>query len=171
MASECTPKDIISAIKSGDVDFVGEALKGNKKLLNLITPLGSWLHIATEQGQRQIVELLVDLGLDVNVQGGPSGVTPLNTAAYEGNSDLLAYFLEKNAVLDVSEPDRNPLFAAIHAGHKNIVELLLKADIDTKVKYTGKTMKDMDAIGFAHEWGRTEIAEIIKVHNELLSNQ
>lgn len=67
--------------------------------------------------------------------------------------------------MDISEPDRNPLFAAIHAGHKNIVELLLKTGIDTTVKYTGKSMKDMDAIAFAYEWGRKEIAEMIKEHN------
>lgn len=165
MASQYTPKDVIAAIKSGNIDLVEQALSDNNKLLHLETPLGTWLHIATEQGQKKIVELLVNLGIDVNVKGGPSSVTPLNTAAYEGNVDLLTYFLEKNAELDLSEPDKNPLFAAIHAGHKNIVELLLKAGIDTTVKYTGQTMKEMDAIGFANEWGRSEIAELIMSDN------
>ncbi|MCR9982633.1 ankyrin repeat domain-containing protein [Vibrio diabolicus] len=165
MACEYSAKDVMVAIRSGDVSEVEKILSGDDKLLHLITPLGSWLHIATEQGQDKIVELLVNLGIDVNIKGGPSGVTPLNTAAYEGHLDLLTYFLERNAVMDISEPDRNPLFAAIHAGHKNIVELLLKAGIDTTVKYTGKSMKDMDAIAFAYEWGRKEIAEMIKEHN------
>ncbi|MEW8050538.1 MAG: ankyrin repeat domain-containing protein [Candidatus Thiodiazotropha sp.] len=167
MTNEYKPKDVITAIKSGDVSSVKMMLDGNEELLHLLTPLGSWLHIATEQGQKEVVELLVNLGIDVNVQGGPSNATPLNTAAYEGNADLLQYFLEKNAVMDLSEPDRNPLFAAIHAGHKKIVELLLEAGIDTKVKYTGETMQDMDATAFACEWGRAEIANLIKAHNEL----
>ena len=167
MTNGYTPKDVIVAIKSGDVGLVEKMLNGNDKLLHLVTPLGSWLHIATEQGKREIVELLVNLGIDVNVRGGPSSATPLNTAAYEGNAHLLNYLLENNAVMDLSEPDRNPLFTAIHAGHKTIVELLLKAGIDTEVKYTGETMKDMDAIAFAYEWGRAEIADIVKAHNEL----
>ncbi|HCG7308512.1 TPA: ankyrin repeat domain-containing protein [Vibrio parahaemolyticus] len=166
MAGDHSAKDVMAAIKSGDVSEVEKILSGDDKLLHLITPLGSWLHIATEQGQEKIVELLVDLGIDVNVQGGPSNATPLNTAAYEGNADLLIYFLEKRAVMDISEPDRNPLFAAIHAGHKDIVELLLKAGINTRIKYTGQSMKDMDAMAFAHEWGRTEIMEKLKLHND-----
>ena len=167
MTNEYTPKDVIAAIKSGDVGLVEKMLNGNDQLLHLVTPLGSWLHIATEQGQREIVELLVSLGIDVDVRGGPSNATPLNAAAYEGNADLLNYFLGKNAVMDLSEPDRNPLFAAIHAGHKGIVELLLKAGIDAEVRYAGETMKDMDAIAFAIEWGRAEIADMIEAHNEL----
>ncbi|MGR5195350.1 ankyrin repeat domain-containing protein [Vibrio rotiferianus] len=165
MAGEHSAKNVMAAIKSGDLGEVEKILSGDDELLHLITPLGSWLHIATEQGQKKIVELLMELGIDVNVKGGPSGATPLNTAAYEGNLDLLTYFLERNAMMDISEPDRNPLFAAIHAGHKSIVELLLEAGIDTKVKYTGESMKDMDAISFAHEWGRKEIAEMISEHN------
>ncbi|WP_425264555.1 hypothetical protein [Vibrio parahaemolyticus] len=54
----------------------------------------------------------------------------------------------------------------MHAGHKDIVELLLKAGINTRIKYTGQSMKDMDAMAFAHEWGRTEIMEILKLHND-----
>ncbi|NMS58687.1 ankyrin repeat domain-containing protein, partial [Vibrio parahaemolyticus] len=78
MAGEHSAKDVMAAIKSGDVSEVEKILSGDDKLLHLITPLGSWLHIATEQGQEKIVELLVDLGIDVNVQGGPSNATPLN---------------------------------------------------------------------------------------------
>ena len=34
-------------------------------------------------------------------------------------------------------------------------------DIDTQVKYTGDSMKGMDALAFAREWGRTDIAELL----------
>ena len=38
-----------------------------------------------------------------------------------------------------------------------------QANLDT-VRYTGATMKDMGAIEFAQEWGREEIAEIIRAY-------
>ncbi|EGQ8019457.1 hypothetical protein HRY95_004017 [Vibrio alginolyticus] len=70
MAGEHSAKDVMAAIRSGDVSEVEKILSGDDKLLHLITPLGSWLYIATEQGQDKIVELLVNLGIDVNVKGG-----------------------------------------------------------------------------------------------------
>ena len=158
------PKDMISAIKQGDQELVRSIVNASPELLHIETPLGSWLHIATDKGQKAIVELLLELGIDVNVQGGPSKNTPLNVAAYTGNLELVNFFLGRNAVLDVSEPDKNPLFAAIHGGHKRVVELLLEAGVDYRVRYTGATMSDMGAIEFAQEWGQGEIAEIIKEH-------
>lgn len=166
MTMEHTPKEVFEAIKLGDIGLIKDMLANNEALLHLVTPLGTWLHIATANGQNEIAKRLVEFGIGVNVQGGPSNATPLKTAAYRGNTALLNYFLEHKAVMDTSEPERNPLFAAIHAGHINIAERLLAAGIDTKVSYTGATMRDMDAIAFAHEWGRTEIAEIITAHNE-----
>lgn len=164
MSEKATPKDVIAAIKAGDDERVRSMLGGNRELLHLKTPLGSWLHIATEQGQSTIVKSLIELGLDVNVKGGPSDITPLNIAAYKGNIELCDYFIDQGSELDVSEPDRNPLFGAIHGGHKDIVNRLLKADIDTEVSYTGQTMSNMDAIDFAREWGREEIVELLKAH-------
>lgn len=156
-----SPKDIYEAIRVGDIKQIKQIFNANIELLNLKTPLGSWLHIATQHGQTQIVEYLVNMGVDVNVQGGSSNSNSLNVAAQEGNVELLEYFLKKGAVIDVSEPDRNPLFSAIHNGHINAVELLIEAGVDTSVKYTGQTMINMDAIEFAKEWGRIDIAELI----------
>lgn len=162
MADELTPKDVITAIKTGDIELLEIALKDNEKLLKLATPLGSWLHIATEKGQSSVVEFLLNLGIDINVKGGPSSVTPLNTAAYEGYIDILDLFLAKGAEMDVSEPDRNPLFAAIHAGHIDVAKKLLEHGIDATVKYSGQSMQDMDAIAFCAEWGRKDIAKLIE---------
>lgn len=65
------------------------------------------------------------------------------------------------AEIDVSEPERNPLFGAICAANKEIVNLLLDAGMDTSIKYTGQNMKDMSAYEFAKERGQLEIADLI----------
>ena len=165
-AGKYTARDVLSKIEEGDVEGVQQILEGEPRLLNLSTPLGSWLHIATRNGQESIARLLVRMGIDVNVKGGPSGKSPLNVAAYEGNADLVSFYLKSGAKMDISEPDRNPLFAAIHGGHKHIAEILLRAGIDTEVRYTGRTMRDMDAIEFANEWGQDEIASIVRSYRK-----
>ena len=161
-----SPKDMITAIKDGNVELVRLIISAEPELLHLNTPLGSWLHIATEKGQTEIVELLLELGMDVNVQGGPSKNMPINVAAYLGNLGLVNLFLDKNVVFDVSEPDRNPLFAAIHGGHIDVAAVLLNAGIDANVRYSGATMRNMGAAEFALEWGQIEIAEMIKKLND-----
>ncbi|WP_426303941.1 ankyrin repeat domain-containing protein [Acidovorax facilis] len=157
-----TPKDMMFSIRGGDAKAVETILSTSPELLNLETPLGSWLHIAVDKNQKQIVELLLGAGLDINVRGGPSKNTALNVAAYCGHSGMVDFLLSKGAILDVSEPDRNPLFAAIHGGHQGIVQILLNAGIDASIKYSGSTMKNMGAVDFAREWGRNEIAELIQ---------
>lgn len=63
--------------------------------------------------------------------------------------------------MDVSDPERNPLFGAIYGGHIEIVRLLIDQGIDTHVKYTGKSMKNMDALAFARERGQMDIAALL----------
>jgi len=162
MTVKYTPKEVYGAITSGNFEQIKSIFETESELVNLITPLGSWLHVATKYGHRNIVELLIGLGLDVNIKGGPSDVTALYTAAHEGNLELLNFFLDKGAEIDLTEPDRNPLFGAIHGGNLNIAEKLLEHGIDVTVKYTGPTMKDMDAVAFCKEWGRTDIEAVIE---------
>ena len=63
--------------------------------------------------------------------------------------------------MDTSDPRFNPLFAAIYGGHFDIAKVLIEKGIDTKVKYSGSCMKDMNARAFATERGETEIAQLL----------
>ncbi|MBO2578412.1 ankyrin repeat domain-containing protein [Shewanella algae] len=141
------------------IDF----LSMNTELVPLQTPLGSFLHIAADNDNLELCQALVKLGADIDSRDNISGSSPIHRAASNGNEDILNYFIGLGARLDISEPDRNPLFTAIHYGHFHIVKRLVEAGIDTSIRYTGQTMKDMGALEFAHEWGRTEIADYIKL--------
>lgn len=154
-------KAIRAAIKQGDTEKVFSLIGSDKARLEMITPFGTWLHVAATHGKLEIVKRLVEMGADVNARAGIAGDSPLNQAASYGHLDVVKYLLSCGAELDVSEPERNPLFGAIHHGQAGIVKLLIDSGINTRVKYTGKSMKDMDALAFAREWGRTDIAEIL----------
>ncbi len=73
----------------------------------------------------------------------------------------MRYLLSEGATIDVSQPERNPLFGAIYGGHTAVAKLLIDKGIDTHVKYTGGSMKEMDALAFAKEWGRNDIVDLL----------
>ena len=91
----------------------------------------------------------------------------LSHAASEGEIGIVEYLFNKGAILDVGDPNRNPLFSAIYGGHLDVVKYLVQNGIDITVKYTGDTMKDMGAYEFAIERGEVEIAEYLKFPIEM----
>lgn len=125
------------------------------------TPFGAWLHVAASVGSVEMVKELLDLGVDINARGGTLGGNALNYAASNGHMEVVKYLLSCGAEMDVSEPERNPLFSAIYGGHIEIVNLLIENGIDIHVKYTGESMKNMDALAFAQERGQAEIAALL----------
>lgn len=158
MISQELFRKISRAIRVGDSEAALAEFRRDSSLLRLITPLGSWLHVAASRGQLDIIKGLVQLGADVNLRGGPADCTAIHDAAADGHEDIVRYLLEAGATLDVSEPERNPLFSAVYGGNIEIVRLLIEAGIDSKVRYTGDSMKDMDARAFAIEHGQLDIA-------------
>ncbi|EOQ28978.1 TPA: suppressor of fused domain protein [Bacillus thuringiensis] len=160
-------KEIRSSIKNGNVEEVAELIGSNIELLNMMTPFGTWLHVAASRGQLDIVKKLVELGSNINTLGGVYGGGALNEAASEGYIDIVRYLLSCGADMDTSEPERNPLFGAISNEHVDIAKLLIESGIDTKVKYSGESMKDIDALTFAMEQGQLEIVKLLENQKEL----
>ncbi|WP_458122445.1 suppressor of fused domain protein [Paenibacillus sp. Z6-24] len=159
-------KDIRLSIKKGDIDTFLKLIDDNPDQLKKKTPFGTWLHVASSEGQLEIVKKLIKLGADINASGGIYGGGALNEAASEGHYEVVEYLLSYGVKLDVSEPEKNPLFGAISNGHVNIVKLLIKNGIDTKVKYTGETMKERDALAFAKEQGQKDIIKLLGDQNK-----
>lgn len=155
-------KDIRGAVKNGQLDKLRDLLEKEPEMLTWMTPFGTWLHVATAHGHLEIIEYLINAGIDVNAQGGNFSTNALERAATKGYLDITEYLINQDLELDTSEPDRNPLFAAIYGGHFEIVKLLVENNIDISIKYSGDSMKDMDAYAFAIERGETKIAEYLK---------
>jgi len=152
---------IRDAILDGESKKAISLLVANPKMVDFMSPFGTWLHVAAKHGRLDLVEFLIKRGTNVNVKGGISGGAPIYLAASQGNVEIVKYLLSHGAEMDVSEPERNPLFGAIYGGHTAVAKLLIDKGIDMKAKYTGPNMRDMDALAFANEWGRKDIAGLI----------
>ncbi len=154
-------REIRNAIKAKDSAGAVSLLKMNPNYLNVVTPFGTWLHVAASLGDVDVVKYLVSQGVDLNVRSGVFDAAAIKEAASDGHIEIVRFLLSHGAEMDVSDPERNPLFGAIYGGHLDIVKLLVESGIDVHVKYTGSSMKDMDALAFARERGQLEIANYL----------
>lgn len=159
-----TTKAIFRASVDGDAKTVLALIGNSVSRLHTETPFGTPLHMAASRGDLALTKTLVALGADINRRGGTFGGGPINVAASDGRLDVVLFLLEQGAKLDTDEPERNPLFSAIHGGHIDIVRLLLTAGIDSRIRYTGQYMTNMGAYEFAIERGEREIAKLLQAH-------
>lgn len=155
-------KEMQIAIEENNNDKVMGVINTEEGSLNMMTPFGTWLHLAASKGRIEVVKKLIDLGIDVNKKGGTFNAGAIERAAANGHIEVVKYLINYGAKLDTSEPESNTLFSAIQGGHLDIVKLLIENGIDTTIKYTGDNMSNMDAVAFAREQGQMEIAEFIE---------
>lgn len=167
METKSIPAQIVDAIKSEDCESIIKLLRDNPEQITTFTPFGgqTWLGYAAQLGKLNSVKTLVTVGLDVNKGDKYEDGKPLCSAAANNHSAVAAYLLSVGAVMDVSLSVRNALFAAIVGRSPEIVRLLLQTGIDSKIRYTSKTMKSMDAVAFALMRGEVECARIIALWN------
>lgn len=157
-------QEIKQAIENGDQCKLESLFTSDPSQINTTTIFGNWLHYAVSfNASIETIKYLVEKGVDINEKEGILKGNVLNTAASEGRIDVVNYLLEKGAEIDISEPEKNPLFGAIYGGYKDIVKVLIAHKIDFKIKYSGDNMNNMDALAFAKERGQTEIAEMLSV--------
>jgi ankyrin repeat protein len=156
-------KTIRVAIRDGDDETAIGLINSNPQLLDsIIPPFGSWLHMAASSGRIKVVQNLLDKNVDIDLKSGVFNGSALNEAATQGHTEIVGCLLGAGAAMDVTSSERNPLFGAILARSLKTAKILIDAGIDWHVKYTSKTMKDMDAYAFAIERGQTEIASYLR---------
>jgi pectate lyase len=98
------------------------AMRGNKKDKSGYGPV----HLAALEGHRDVVQVLIANGADLDSQNG-GVLTPLCWAARKGHRDVVELLISRGA--DVNAKDRRgrtPLRWAEYRGHTEIVELLRK---------------------------------------------
>jgi ankyrin repeat protein len=128
------------------------------------------MHKAAGRGHKEIVELLIDEGADVNAKD-KRGTTPLHEAAGRGhNKDVAELLIAKGA--DVNAKDDNgwtPLHHAVPDGHKEIAELLIAKGGDVNAKGIYGTPLDHAEAEWEGDFtevnaARNEVADLLRKH-------
>ncbi|WP_081801495.1 ankyrin repeat domain-containing protein [Herminiimonas sp. CN] len=128
-------------LNARDIDFEARAFNGNTALM-----------LAAYKGLPQVVQTLLDKGVEVNQPGW----TALHYAATAGNNEIVQLLLDKSAYIDAESPNgTTPMMMAARSGHILTVKLLLDEGADA----TMKNQQGMSAIDFALKFGHKDIAE------------
>ncbi|CAK38721.1 uncharacterized protein An04g04570 [Aspergillus niger] len=84
------------------------------------------LSLAAENGQEDIVQMLLERGASVETKNSDSQ-TPLSLAAANGHERIVQMLLKKGATTETrSSKDQTPLSLAAENGHEKIVQMLLE---------------------------------------------
>ena len=153
------PATIHEAAEKGDVEavraFLAKGIPADaKELDDAGSPIFGWrmpLHVA---GSKEVVELLIANGADVNAKG-MLGYMPLHHAVRRGSKDVAETLVAKGANIEAQNDSfMTPLF---EAESKEIAEFLIAKGADVNAK----AVFGLTPLHIAARYGRTEVAEVL----------
>jgi ankyrin repeat protein len=113
------------------------------------------LHTAARVGCKDVVELLIAEGVDVNVESGSRKRTPLYWAVKNDHKDVAKLLIEKGA--DVSSG--HLLYYVCSHGHRDLAEFLIRKGADANSKYWGESPSHYAV------WGNhADVLELLLAH-------
>lgn len=148
---------IVSEAGLGHVEKLKNLLKAHPEKVDIVRSDKTALQIASHQGFTAVVELLVQMGANVNLQDS-EGDTALHYAAF-GNQPSAATALLKGGA-DGNKRNKNkcsPLHVAVNKGHSEVVKTLLcySCNVNAQDSFGDTVLHDAIAKDF------TEIVELL----------
>jgi ankyrin repeat protein len=120
------------------------------------------LHVAAEIGSRNIVELLLEAGADINVKSVYEGdLTPLHLAVYYGHDNVVATLIDAGADMEVKWGYRGetPLLLAARLGRVEMIEKLLQKSANIAANIEG--VRESAVMQAIHASNVIEVAELL----------
>ncbi|MBC7979261.1 MAG: ankyrin repeat domain-containing protein [Armatimonadetes bacterium] len=170
--SEIDAGGLLEAASKGDLERVRELLTKNPDLLNGTGNGGTPLCAATILARKEVIELLLSKGADVNLpthqyfvpkgddnqMPKPLSVTPLQLAAYQGYAEIAKILLAAKANPTAkSEDGTTPLHTAAVCGRAEVVKVL----IDGKADLNARDKDEATPVHYAAALGRPEIYDAL----------
>jgi len=121
------------------------------------------LNIACRNDNYEIVELLLNLGAELNAVSEDRGYTAVMDAIWRGNEKITKYLISKGADLNtINKEGQTNLILAVGADRLNLVKILAENGADPDVK----DMMGMSAYTYATLFRKEKIVEILKPYHK-----
>jgi len=126
--------------ESHDIQKIKYILSSGNINLNYVHTSGSnLLHVASQGGNKETVELLLAKGANIDSQHVHNGWTSLHYASFLGFNDLIQLLLDKGADINMKcVTSKSALHIASYQGNTEVVQLLLD---------NGLSLNEQDSLG------------------------
>jgi ankyrin repeat protein len=150
-------------IADGSIEKTREILLAHPELINIHTFFagGTLLHYAAAKSNVEMIELLVQMGFDVNLRGKTYQDSALDSACHNGLLENAQALLQLGAKIQQQHSYNDPVFAAIIGNSPAAIELLAAAGADLAKRYTLESGDNVDSYDFAVLRGASECAATI----------
>ena len=158
---------IYEAAREGNIEAVKQHIAADTDV-NAKDDALEWtpLFMAAGKGHKEIVELLLANGAEVNAKGD-GGVTPLHIAPLGSHKEVAELLIAKGADVNAKKDDgETPLHYAAFVSHKEIVELLIAkgADVNAKDKDDETPLDEAIISMLGLPGGHSETADLLRKH-------
>ncbi len=156
-------REFFAAIENGDVPKVREFISAGVDINVEDDDGNTALLTASWSGNKEIVELLLANGADVNYETDAYFYTALMRASGQGHAEIARLLLNHGANVNAEDDwQLTSLMRAAESGHFEVVRLLLEHGADASLRDDrGKT-----ALELAEESGHFEVAEFIRSNSK-----
>lgn len=151
-------------IRSGKVTEVSDLFRDHPEWINPPDPAFTWLQVVINNfrnaGGTRMVQLLIELGCDVNASG-ITRISPLSKCLSEGHLELARLLLENGA-----DPNRDrSVIYAITGNKRNCLEMIQLLELHgadlQRCFPLGNTGEQINALSTAISWGKKDVAEYL----------
>jgi ankyrin repeat protein len=138
-------------IADESIDKTRELLIAHPELINLHTFFagGTLLHYAAAKSSVEMIELLVEMGFDINLKGKTYQDSALHSASCNGQLENAQALLRLGAVIEQQSSYSDPVFGAIIGKSPAIIELLAASGADLSKRYILESGENVDPYEFA----------------------
>lgn len=146
-------------IAKNKIEVVNEFLEAGMSV-NSRDDLGTpMLNIACRYDNFEFVEMLLNLGADLNASSEDRGYTAVMDAVWRGNEKITKYLIDKGAELNtINKEGQTNLILAVGANRESLVKLLAENGADPDVK----DMMGMSAYTYSVLFKKEKLVEILK---------
>ena len=127
---------------------------------DLGTPM---LNIACRNDNFEFVQMIFELGAEINAVSEDRGYTAVMDAVWRGNEKITKYLISKGADLNtINKEGQNNLILAVGANRESLVKLLAENGADPDVK----DMMGMSAYNYAVLFKKQKLVEILTPYHK-----